>query len=450
MAPSGVFDIDNDPPGAAAREETDAASPYDYDYDAVAAASTASPAPDTTDVARGKVATNSASSGPPPPDEIEIVDPSALTQEERRAAICDYLSSRTNETGRINKGVAEVAAERFGTSKSGVSNIWRRHKLAIMHPENFKLDFGRKKGSGRKRKYPVDEILERIKRVKVPYRQSLRSLADKTGVPKSTLCRALKQNGLNTYARLTQTGNDTKESETASSTAHETNSEIPVPPVPHPYLTAEVQNLKSKIVTSGSLRGVIYPSSPNAPEKKLPSCTKETTYEVTVPETVLRPSDGSTTMSCAINDGANKQIKIPRGLKRNDTFTFTHTDLATDKVVTSTMSSVPGMDVVQFKPVIWTSVSSAFIKGSADRHATTGTVVEKLKQEAQEKMLEQVVEHECNACLGMTFNVTTDSSGKSRNHKLVIVTAHGTPCVVVSTSTASSNDDDAGKPHPFG
>eukprot|EP00585_Thalassiosira_rotula_P018135 CAMPEP_0196202144 /NCGR_PEP_ID=MMETSP0912-20130531/5023_1 /TAXON_ID=49265 /ORGANISM="Thalassiosira rotula, Strain GSO102" /LENGTH=147 /DNA_ID=CAMNT_0041475985 /DNA_START=24 /DNA_END=464 /DNA_ORIENTATION=+ len=147
-------------------------------------------------------------------------------------------------------------------------------------------------------------------------------------------------------------------------------------------------------------------------------------------------------MSCTINDGMKKQIKIPRGLKKDDTFTFTHTDLGTDKVFTSTLSSIPGMDVVQFKPMIWTSVSSAFVKGSADQHSTTttttGTAVEKLKREAREKMLEQVVEHECNACLGMTFNVTTDSSGESRNNKLVIVTAHGTPCVVVSTSKAGS------------
>jgi len=429
MAPSGVFDNDNDPPGAATtREETDAAS----HYAATATASNAAPTPDAD-----------------PP--AEIFDPSTLSQLQRRAAICEFLSSRTNEVGRINKGATDEVAKKYGISKSGASDIWRKHKLAIMHPEKFKLDFSRKKGSGGKRKHSVEEILERVKRVKFPYRQSLRSLAAKTGIPKTTLRNALKHNSDITYGKTAQAGNDKKNIEAASTARETTTSEIPV--TPHPCqikFTEGVKNQKSKVVTGGSLQGVIYPSRAKVPEENLPSLTKETTYEVKVPETIVQPSDGSATMSCAIN-GVNKKIKIPKGMKKDDTFTFTRTDSETEKVFTSTLPSVPGMDVVQSKPIIWSSVSYAFYKGPADAdHQATGNVVGKLTQEAQVKILEQVVEHRCNACLGLSFNVTTDSSGESGDRKLIIVTAHGTPCVVVSTSTASSNDDDAGKPHPFG
>jgi len=428
MAPSGVFDNDNDPHGAATmREETDVAS----HYAAAAAVSNAAPNPDAN-----------------PP--AEIFDPSTLSQEQRQAAICEFLSSRTNDVGRINKGAADEVAKKYGISKSGASAIWRKHKLAIMHPEKFKLDFSRKKGSGGKRKHSVEEILERVKRVKFPYRQSLRSLAAKTGIPKTTLRNALKLAGDITYSKTVQAGNDKKEIE-AASTAREMKSEIPV--APHPCqikFTAGVQNQKSKVVTGGSLQGVVYPNRAKVPGENLPSLTKETTYEVKVPETIVQPSDGSATMSCAIN-GADKEIKIPKGLKKDDTFTFTRTDSETEKVFTSTLPSVPGMDVVQSKPIIWSSVSYAFYKGPADAdHQATGNVVGKLTQEAQVKILEQVVEHRCNACLGLSFNVTTDSSGESGNRKLIIVTAHGTPCVVVSTATASSNNDAAGKPQPFG
>ena len=44
-----------------------------------------------------------------------------------------------------------------------------------------------------------------------------------------------------------------------------------------------------------------------------------------------------------------------------------------------------------------------------------GTVVGELLQDAQAQILEQHIDEGCNAVLGMTFNVTNDSSGKYGN-----------------------------------
>ena len=111
-----------------------------------------------------------------------------------------------------------------------------------------------------------------------------------------------------------------------------------------------------------------------------------------------------------------------------------------DKVFATTLPTLPGFEVVQSKPIIWGSVSFSFHAGSHDQQIM-GKKVGQLMQEAQSKILEQVLEHGCNAVLGMTFNVTNDSSGERGHQKLVIVTACGTPCVVMpTTSTAVAVD----------
>lgn len=53
-----------------------------------------------------------------------------------------------------------------------------------------------------------------------------------------------------------------------------------------------------------------------------------------------------------------------------------------------------------------------------------------LMQEAQEGLLTKTIELGCNAMLGMTINITTDSGGSEGNSKIVIVTLCGTPCSV--------------------
>eukprot|EP00567_Pseudictyota_dubia_P009948 CAMPEP_0197462138 /NCGR_PEP_ID=MMETSP1175-20131217/58313_1 /TAXON_ID=1003142 /ORGANISM="Triceratium dubium, Strain CCMP147" /LENGTH=153 /DNA_ID=CAMNT_0042997571 /DNA_START=315 /DNA_END=776 /DNA_ORIENTATION=+ len=133
--------------------------------------------------------------------------------------------------------------------------------------------------------------------------------------------------------------------------------------------------------------------------------------------------------------GVRKTIKIPKGLRSGDTFQFTDTASEIEKVFASTLPMVPGMEIVQAKPIIWGSVSYSFRADPRDQQAM-GSKVGQLMQEAQAKILEQVLRQKCNACLGMTFNVTNDSSGERGHAKMVIVTACGTPCVVVPTASA--------------
>lgn len=191
---------------------------------------------------------------------------------------------------------------------------------------------------------------------------------------------------------------------------------------------------ESKIANGGSLQGAAGPALAAVPEQNLPSLVKESKYTVRVPQTVNTPSDGNITMSCTVN-GERHILKIPKGLKRGDTFTFTRSRPELDKVFTSTLPSVPGMDIVQSKPIIWGSVSYSFVRGSQNQQSM-GNMVGKLLKDAQTKILEQVIEHRCNACLEMAFNVTNDSSGERGNQKLVIVTAYGTPCIVVPSTQA--------------
>jgi uncharacterized protein YbjQ (UPF0145 family) len=55
-----------------------------------------------------------------------------------------------------------------------------------------------------------------------------------------------------------------------------------------------------------------------------------------------------------------------------------------------------------------------------------------LLTDAQNKLLKKkAIEVGCNAVLGMTVNVTTDSSGSRGNSKIVIVTVCGTPSSVM-------------------
>mmetsp|Transcript_22943 Transcript_22943/g.36025 ORF Transcript_22943/g.36025 Transcript_22943/m.36025 type:complete len:99 (+) Transcript_22943:2-298(+) len=80
------------------------------------------------------------------------------------------------------------------------------------------------------------------------------------------------------------------------------------------------------------------------------------------------------------------------------------------------------------------SVSHSFTRESSSE--PFGNMIGRLMQEAQSKILDRVVEHQCNACLGMSFDMTNESSGEGGDEKEFVVTAQGTPCVVVPTTRA--------------
>jgi hypothetical protein len=124
-------------------------------------------------------------------------------------------------------------------------------------------------------------------------------------------------------------------------------------------------------------------------------------------------------------------IDVPPGVKPGDTFCYEHQVPAIDKVIASTLNSVPGMQTIQSKPIIWASVSLAF---SSFNQQSMGETVGSLLQEVQNQILRQAIKERCNAVLGIAFNVSNDSAGETGKYKVVIVTAYGTPCVVVPLS----------------
>ena len=92
------------------------------------------------------------------------------------------------------------------------------------------------------------------------------------------------------------------------------------------------------------------------------------------------------------------------------------------------------MEIVEAKPIVYGSVSHIFTAwGNKESAEKVGV----LMKEAQEEILKVAIRVGCNSVLGMTFNVTNDSSGDKGHQKLVIVTACGTPCNIVKKAEAT-------------
>jgi uncharacterized protein YbjQ (UPF0145 family) len=144
-------------------------------------------------------------------------------------------------------------------------------------------------------------------------------------------------------------------------------------------------------------------------------------------------------------DGEVKTINIPKDKRAGERFTCEIVEDMT-KIYTSTLQSVPGMLIAQSKPIVWGSVSFAFSTWGVDAMAAqqqAGAQVESLMQEAQAEIVCRAAKLGCNAVLGMTFNISNDSSGETGAFKLVIVTACGTPCIVVPVDTTGITVADA-------
>lgn len=157
-------------------------------------------------------------------------------------------------------------------------------------------------------------------------------------------------------------------------------------------------------------------------------------FRVTVPE----GKKGGDTMVVNVH-GESRTIQIPR--EHNDTGKpyspgekFYYTAKDTHKVYASTLPMIPGMEIIQSKPVIWATASLAFLRVRFnDQNEQTQMVkaISDLLERAQNQLLEKAIELECNAVLGMTINIANDSSGDLGNSKLVVVTVCGTPCSVL-------------------
>jgi hypothetical protein len=137
-------------------------------------------------------------------------------------------------------------------------------------------------------------------------------------------------------------------------------------------------------------------------------------------------------------------ITIPRGvvdnrlLRGGDQFEVS-TPGDRNKVIASTLHTLPGLTIVECKPMIFASVTSSFTYIMQYTHAAdVGKSVTALLQQCQAELLERTMAVGCNAVLGVSNTVANDSSGETGTRKVIIVTMTGTPCIVVSDHSRQS------------
>jgi hypothetical protein len=96
--------------------------------------------------------------------------------------------------GSLRNSIVVEAAQNFNTSRATVKRVWKRYKDHCLSPslENTVV-VGRKKGSGRKKKWNIDEIHAAMKEVPFSSRRTLAALSNAINVPRSTLHDYMRQ-----------------------------------------------------------------------------------------------------------------------------------------------------------------------------------------------------------------------------------------------------------------
>ena len=195
----------------------------------------------------------------------------------------------------------------------------------------------------------------------------------------------------------------------------------------------------SRYASSGNLKGAYAPPLPGV---RLPPPMDPVVREYAA--TVPRDKKAGDKMTLALN-GHEITVTIPkdyttshggkRPIKPGDKFKFKYGNR--ERVIASTLTTLPGTMVVEAKPMIFSNVSNAFfaqnIWNDQQEQTWMSRIVGNLLQQAQTQLLQKAVELGCNAVLGINMNTTTDSSGERGNSKLVIVTLVGTPCIIMKT-----------------
>ena len=93
---------------------------------------------------------------------------------------------------KLEHGALRDAVSEFGGSIHVVRAAWDKNRNAILEPDKYALDVRSKNGGGRPSKMTGAQVRAAVGKVPCRYRHSLRKLAEKTGIPKSTLARHLK------------------------------------------------------------------------------------------------------------------------------------------------------------------------------------------------------------------------------------------------------------------
>ena len=187
------------------------------------------------------------------------------------------------------------------------------------------------------------------------------------------------------------------------------------------------------IEASGSLSGAHASSTTAINTEHLPKrYTKK--FKATIPPTGAEARHKTKNAMYVTIAGKTEVIDIPMGMPPGTEFFFEHEVIETHKVYASTLPAIPGFEVVQMKPIIYGSTTFTY---NSFAQSSMGDKMGQLLKRTQVTILERTIDVECNACLGMTFNVTTDSSGERGTQKSVIITACGTPCVVIPTAESA-------------
>jgi uncharacterized protein YbjQ (UPF0145 family) len=177
-------------------------------------------------------------------------------------------------------------------------------------------------------------------------------------------------------------------------------------------------------LSGGTLKGGYAPRL-NVVQPRRLKCKKK--YNIPVPKD-KRAGD---TMSVTI-EGKRIELTIPAKFSHSQQIAFTYVHPGdVDKVIASTLPTVPGHEIVLSKPIIWGSVSFSFLDLGRKGQEHTGQQVGNLMQEVQEHLQSTAIDKGCNAVLGINFNVTHARSGERGNRSVLIVTAYGTPCSVI-------------------
>jgi len=187
-------------------------------------------------------------------------------------------------------------------------------------------------------------------------------------------------------------------------------------------------NDSSKFTESGTLLGAYAPPLPDV--ARPPPLEGKRVFKVVVPD---GKTSGNTMEIRLPGSGRVATIRIPHRdppLRAGDSFTH-EIPAEINRVIASTLPSLPGALVVESKPIIWSSVSSTFRDFS---QKAMGKAVGDLMQQCQAELLSRTIDVGCNVVLGVNMNVTMDSGGETGHSKIVIVTMTGTPCIIVQTS----------------
>ena len=135
---------------------------------------------------------------PPPPEHREApplrgMKKKNLTSKQRRDIVSTLLLSVKPDDPELKlaRGIITATAQRFNVDRSTIRLVWQRALANYQNPNirSFISSPLKKGNSGAKLKWDRDEIREAVKTIPLHQKRSLRSLAGRLGIPKSTVFR---------------------------------------------------------------------------------------------------------------------------------------------------------------------------------------------------------------------------------------------------------------------